>query len=129
MLATAAVAAGAVVEILWLGHAAQLKSLGDKLADRFLYRLHGLLRFEKALCDGAAEEGLAPLFEVGNFRHVERRACLLLVLEHRAAVAQLLVLHLDAFVRQKGIHLPADHWKVGLVEYGLAEFPRLLQDG
>ena len=128
MLATAAMATGAVVEILLFWHAAQLKRFGDKLADRFLYGLHGLLRFGEALCDGAVKEGLAPLFEIGNLRHIERHACLLLVLQHRAAVAQLLVLHFDAFVRQKGVHLPADHWKVGLVENGLAEFPRLLQD-
>src|SRR6266496_3866849 len=80
VLTTAAVAARTSVEILLLGHAAQFKGLGDKLGDRFLYCVHGLLRFEKALRDGAVEEGLAPLFEVGNLRHVERRACLLLVL-------------------------------------------------
>src|SRR5439155_7583113 len=126
MPATAAVSAG--IKVRLFGHPAQLERFGEVLADRFLDGVHRLLGLEKSLVDRAAKEDLSALFKIGDFRHVERRAGLLLVLQQRAAIAQFLVLHADFLVRQKEVHLPADVLEVGLVQDHLAKFPGLLED-
>ena len=90
--------------------------------------MHGLLGGQESLRDGIVEEGLASLLKVGDLHHIELHSCLLFMLQHRAAVAQFLVLHLDVLVRQEGVHLLADRRKIGLFQNRPAEFPRLLQN-
>src|SRR6266480_6549228 len=92
MTAATAMTARAVVEIFLLRHSAQLEGFRDVLVDRFLHLLHRLLGVEETLGHRAAQKCFAPLFKFRDFRHVEWRARLLFVLQHRAAVAQLLVL-------------------------------------
>src|SRR5437899_15235 len=68
---TAAAAVTARIEVMLLWNPAQLERLGDVLADRLLYVVHGLLGRQKSLRDRIVEEGLASLLKVGDLRHIE----------------------------------------------------------
>jgi hypothetical protein len=128
MMAAAAAAAGAGFHVTFLGDSAEFKSLADVLGDGFLHLLHFLLRIEETAGDRIVEEGFAQLFKGGDFALGEGRAGVLLFMEHFALGHQGLVVAAGLVVGHEDFNVLAQGADVRLVEDGLTELLRFLED-
>jgi hypothetical protein len=125
---TAASVTAIGLKIIRTRQATQLKSLGHIGADRLLQLVHFLLCFHEASGDGIVNECLALLLKLRDFIRAQGRALSLLVLKIFSSFAERLVLLLRLIVGHENVDLPANALKFRLVENGLAEFLRLLDD-
>jgi hypothetical protein len=127
-MAAAAAAAGAGFHVAFLGDAAEFKGLADILGDGFLHLLHFLLGIKEAAGDGIVEKGFAQLFKGGDFTLGERRAGVLLFMQHFALGHEGLVVAAGLVIGHENFNVLAQGTDVRLVEDGLAEFLRFLDD-
>jgi hypothetical protein len=127
-MATATTAAGAGIEIAFLGDAAEFKSLADALRDGTLHLLHFLLGIEKAAGDGIGQKAFAELLKGRNFTVSQSHAGMLSFMEGFALLHQCFVLAAGRVVGHEGLDVFAPGADFRLFENGLAEFAGFLGD-
>ncbi len=81
MMATAAAAAGTLLEVFVIRNAAEFERFVDELMDVFLHFLHFLLSIDKALGDRVFEKGGALGFECSDLAVVQGLTLMLLFVQ------------------------------------------------
>ena len=92
MMATAAVAATAAIQVFVSGHATQFQGLVDELVNGLLHRMNFFLGVEEAASDWILEERFPILFKRSNFIAGQGRGRLLLLLKRLPFGHQIIVL-------------------------------------
>ena len=128
MMTAAAMIATAMIHVTAARQSPQLESLRQVLIDRFLELLHFGLGRQKTLRDGIVHERFTVFFKVGNLRIGKRQAHLLLLLKRLAFDVERVVLGAGVVVAHETIHAFLEVLELRLVEDGLAEFARFLDD-
>ena len=104
VMAAAAGAAGAFLQIGFGRHAAQLERLGNLLLDGMLERVQFLLRVQKTAGGGILQQLIAVLFKIGDFHAVERLSVVLLFVKRVAFAHHGFVLAARAGIGQKRVN-------------------------
>jgi hypothetical protein len=126
MMATAAVAAGTVLQILLGGNAAQFKCLGDVLLHFLLQFVQFLLSVNEPFGHRISQEDFAFVVKGGDFSAIQGEALMLAFVEGLALLAQALVLPPRIRVGHEGLDAPANALKLGLLDNRLAQFQSFL---
>src|SRR6478752_160423 len=92
VIATAAVAAGALLEIFFFWQAPEFQGLGDLLGHRFLELMQGLLRIEEASRHRIAQNRFTLLLKFADFFAGKRQRAMLLLMQLLALLHQGFVL-------------------------------------
>jgi hypothetical protein len=125
MMAAAAVAAGAAVQVFRRGDATEFNRLVDVLLDEVLKLVHLLLRVEKAGGHGIFEQRVAFRFKAGDFRRFKRLAVVLFFLERLALAHQAFILAARAGVGEEGVNALLDAAGFNMRDDGFAQFAGL----
>ncbi len=129
VVAAAAVPAGAGAHLFLARQAPQLKRLVNVLLDRLLEVMELFLGIQKATRDGILHQGIAMLFELGNFFPGECEGHLLLLLQSLSLLHEIVVMSPCFFVTHERVDALADRLHGGLIENSLAELTGLLHYG
>jgi len=122
-------AATAVIDFLFRGHAAQFQRFADELMDGFLDLVHFLLGIEKVARHRIAQHCVTMLLEIRNFLTGQLHGKLLLLLERLAFCDDAVILRPGGLVAHKRLNTLADYLNRRLLQNGLAEFLGLPEDG
>jgi arylsulfatase A-like enzyme len=129
VMAAATVAARVGIKIFGPRHAAELQRLGDVFVDGILNLVHRFLGIEEAARHRIVEQRVALLLELADLLAAERQRPLLFFVQHLALRHHGFILAAGLFIRHERINALADRTHVRLGENGVAQFPRLLDDG
>lgn len=123
MAAAAALAARA--EVFLGGNAPKFQSPVDVARDGLFNLVEFLLGINKPAGNGVAQEGIALLFECGDFVLAQGHRSLLLVLQFLTLVHERFVLRSGIAVSHEGVNASSDGTHVGAVHNRLAKFQGL----
>ena len=126
--AMAATAAATGFHVAGFGDAAEFKTLAHVLRDGLLDALHFFLGVEEAAGDAVFQERFAELFKIIDLGFFQLQAGMPLLLEEITFGDQHIVLAADGIVREESINLLAQGLDFRLIQDGLTEFLRLLND-
>jgi hypothetical protein len=124
LVASAAVAAGALGQIISHGDTTELNCLGDGLLDRFLDLVHLFLGVQEAGGHGILQEGLAVAFKLSNLGGVQGLAMMLFFLEGLALGHQGFILAPRPVISHESVNAFADPGSLHLLKDCLAQFIR-----
>jgi len=128
IMAMAAAATAAALEIFLGWQMAQFQGLIDVFLDGFLDLVHFFLGVDEGAGDRVIEQGFAMGLEVGNFLAGKRLGVLLFLLEGLAFGHEAFVLLAAFIIVHEGVDVFAGGTEILLIQDGLAEFPGFLAD-
>ena len=128
MASTTAVTAGMVFQIFCRWHASKFQSLGDVFLDGMLDFMKLLAGIKKIAGHGIIHQRVAMLLEIGDLRIFKLASLRLLFVKSLALVHDGFVLAASVAVSHKRVDMLTDGIHSGLVNDGLAQRLRLLQN-
>ena len=129
MMAPASVpAATATVQVALFRHATKFQGLADVLRHGLLHFLHVLLRIKEPAGHGVLKKILPKALEFANLTALQRKSSVLFFLEQLAFHHEGIVLAARGGIGHKRVDPLAQSLEFRLIENGLAQFLRLLND-